>query len=74
MSTSLLISLSNDQLNMLLAGADRVPHESHTRFLDNFSDLLLNQLSTTGEIVDADVERAVASTLRRIGVPVERAA
>jgi hypothetical protein len=70
MSTALLISLSNDQLHLLLAGAARVPREWRTRFLDNVTDLLLNQMSTTGEMVDADVAFAVGSTLQRIGVPV----
>ena len=74
MSTALLISLTDDQLHTLLAGAARAPRDWRRRFLDNVSDLLINQLTTTGEIVDLDVQCAVVATLLRIGVRAEAAA
>ena len=74
MSTSLLISLSDDQLHTLLAGAARAPRDWWHRFLNNVSDLLLGQMTTSGVISDADVQRAVDATLQRIGVPVSEAA
>jgi hypothetical protein len=62
------LSLSNEQLQAVAAA--RAPRDWRRRFFDNVVDLLIAQLVVNCEITDDDVERAVAGTLKRIGVPV----
>ena len=73
MSGALHISLSTDQLKVLLAGAARVPQKWRRRFLDDVADQLLWHLARAPSLVppiieDAIVQQAVQSTLKRIGL------
>jgi hypothetical protein len=63
MSAPLHLSLCDTQLQTVLAGASRVPPQWRTRFLDNVVDQLLDRV-----IDDDTVDRAVQSTLQRIGL------
>ena len=68
MSRKLLaLSLDDDQLAKVMAGAERVPSAWRRRYLER-PDLLLHEQD--GRPSDKEVESAVGRTLARIGRPV----
>ncbi len=62
MSTPRPLGLSDEQLRLVLDGAQRVPNGWRSRFLEAVADVLL----PLDPLTDADVSQAVASVIARI--------
>ena len=58
------IGLTQDQLTTVLDAADQLPAQWRSRFLETVVD----QLLPLSRVDDADVQRACAAVLRRVGV------